>query len=61
MWNEIEYTALPDGRITGNFEVRILNTQETIYSGRSVHGTAKSREEKMTILTKIEIALENMD
>ena len=54
---------MPDSSITGNFEVRILNTGELIYSAKRAGpgSAAKSRGEKMNILTKIEIALENME
>jgi len=54
IWNSIELIPLKDNGITGNFEVRILNTGELIHSNKRGMGKTESEDARRAILQKIE-------
>mmetsp|Transcript_32193 Transcript_32193/g.46910 ORF Transcript_32193/g.46910 Transcript_32193/m.46910 type:complete len:85 (+) Transcript_32193:176-430(+) len=56
--SSIDVIEKRDSRITGNFEVTILNTKELIHSARRGHGFLTSEQEKHAIAIRIEDAIE---
>jgi len=60
IWSSIDLLPLEDKETTGNFEVRILDTDELIHSKKRGLGRAESQQEKQNILSKIEDALDKL-
>ena len=54
------FIPLKDNRITGNFEVMILNTGELVHSKKRGKGKAQSEEERAHIAQRIEDTLSSM-
>ena len=54
------FIPLKDNRITGNFEVTILNTGELVHSKKRGKGKAQSSEERAHIAERIEDTLSSM-
>jgi hypothetical protein len=55
--NTCRFIPLKDNRITGNFEVTILNTGELVHSKKRGKGKAESREERAHIAERVEDTL----
>jgi hypothetical protein len=57
--DKIEVVAKKDKKITGNFEVAVLQTGELLHSKKVAgQGRAESKEERRAILRQIEVMLQ---
>jgi hypothetical protein len=57
--NKFEISGKRDARITGNFEVTVLETGKVLHSKRNGLGKAESSVERMAILEKVQDLLED--
>lgn len=58
---DLDFSFSKDGRLTGNFEVTLVETGELVYTAKRGNGVCKTDSKRHEIAVRIEDALEALE